>query len=76
MAVRHNLQIGVAAVTWNTKVGGEFTVSLGFGMKPESAPPASFRHGAVNDDCVMVGFVDMKVNMTMSPTAASSVAGL
>lgn len=45
-------------------------------MKPESAPPASFTHSAVNDDCMVVWFVDMKVNKTMLLTAASSEAEL
>lgn len=30
----------------------------------------------VDDDCVIVCFFDVNVNMTMSPTAASSDAGL
>ena len=45
-------------------------------MKPESAPPTSFTHGAVSDDRVMVWLVDLKVNRTISSTAASRVAGL
>jgi hypothetical protein len=54
--------MGVLTVTWKSIIGGGLTLLLGFGMKPESAPEASFMQGVPKEDCVAVWFCDMKLN--------------
>jgi hypothetical protein len=49
---------------------------LGFGMNPESIPPASASQGVVKADCVAVWFCSKKVKMTMSPIAAWILSGV
>jgi hypothetical protein len=65
-----NLQIGSVVVTWNIIEGGGETVLFGLGMKPESTPPIILTQGRGKVDWVTVWFWDMKVNSTISPTAA------
>jgi hypothetical protein len=45
-------------------------------MNPESIPPASASHGVVKADCVAVWLADMKVKITISPTAAEMEFGV
>lgn len=52
------------------------TVLLMFAINPESMPVASFTQGSAKADCVAVWFCDRKVNITMSPTAASILSGV
>ena len=56
--------------------GGGLTVLLGLGMNPESAPPAIATQGRGKVACVSVWFADMKLNWTISPTAASIELGV
>ena len=68
-------------MTWTMYWGGGLTVLFGLGMKPESMEGVpglvleSLMQGVLKADCVSVWFSDMKVNATMSPTAASIVGG-
>jgi hypothetical protein len=55
--------------------GGGTTLLLGFGMNPESTPPASASQGVVKADCVAVWFCSMNVKITISPIAALIVSG-
>ena len=71
-----DLQRGVATVTCMAICGAGETVLLRLGMNPESMPVASLSQGVVKADCVTVWFCDSKVNITMSPTAASMVSGV
>jgi hypothetical protein len=48
----------------------------GLGMKPESIPPSIFSQGLANVDCVTVWFFCMKINSTVSPTAAVMDSGV
>lgn len=64
------IQIGSVVVTWNIIDGEGETVLFGFGMKPESTPPIILTQGTGKVDWVTVWFSDMKLNSTMSPTAA------
>jgi hypothetical protein len=71
-----DLQIGVPTVTCIAIWGGGVTLLLGFGMNPESIPPASASQGVVKADCVAVWFCSKNVKMTISPMEASMVSGL
>ena len=71
-----NSHVGLVSVTGKLNDGGGLLALPGLGMKPESCPPASLTHGFEKEDCVTVWFMSMKMNLTMSPTAAWMVSGV
>jgi hypothetical protein len=71
-----DLQIGVATVTCMAICGAGTMLLLGFGINPESIPPASASQGVVKADCVAVWFCSRNVKMTISPMAATIVSGV